>query len=112
MSDPSREVQTMTDTSAKRGRIRVVFSPSTPLLKILVVVLLTFSLVALAALNWVRIRVQSQTEDLRAQTVSVAGENQKLQERLADMDSDDAVRAIAKEELGLAEPGTVMIQPN
>lgn len=100
----------MTDTSKKR--YRVVFSQSSPLLKILVVLLLTFSLVALAALTWVKFSVEKQTEALREEAVAVSGENQKLENRLADMESDDTVKEIAKEELGLAEPGTVIIQPN
>lgn len=100
----------MTDTSKKR--YRVVFSQSSPLLKILVVLLLTFSLVALAALTWVKLSVEKQTEALREESVAVSGENQKLENRLADMESDDTVKEIAKEELGLAEPGTVIIQPN
>lgn len=100
----------MTDTSKKR--YRVVFSQSSPLLKILVVLLLTFSLVALAALTWVKLSVEKQTEALREEVVAVSGENQKLENRLADMESDDTVKEIAKEELGLAEPGTVIIQPN
>lgn len=100
----------MTDTSKKR--YRVVFSQSSPLLKILVVLLLTFSLVALAALTWVKLSVEKQAEALREEAVAVSGENQKLENRLADMESDDTVKEIAKEELGLAEPGTVIIQPN
>ena len=100
----------MTDTTKKR--YRVVFSQSSPLLKILVVLLLTFSLVALAALTWVKLSVEKQTEALREEAVAVSGENQKLENRLADMESDDTVKEIAKEELGLAEPGTVIIQPN
>lgn len=100
----------MTDTSKKR--YRVVFSQSSPLLKILVLLLLTFSLVALAALTWVKLSVEKQTEALREEAVAVSGENQKLENRLADMESDDTVKEIAKEELGLAEPGTVIIQPN
>ena len=102
----------MTDTSVQTGRYRVVFSQSSPLLKVLVVLLLAFSLVALAALSWVKISVQKQTEDLRSQAVAVAGEDQKLEDRLAEMENRDTVGEIAKEELGLAEPGTVIIQPN
>ena len=102
----------MTETSARGGRVRLVFRPSTPLLKILVVLLLTFSLVALVALTWVRVRVERQTAELRGEAVAVAGANKTLEERLSDMDSDKTVRGIAREELGLAEPGTVIIQPN
>ena len=62
----------MTDSTVKAGSVRVVFSPSSPLLKILVVVLLTFSMVALAALTWVKLTVQSQTEAIAAEAAAVA----------------------------------------
>ena len=79
------------------------------LLKILVVVLLTFSMVALAALTWVKLTVQSQTEAIAAEAAAVAGQNRVLEQRVENMDSDDTVRAIAQEELGLIDPDTVLI---
>ena len=93
----------MTDSTVKALSVRVVFSPSSPLLKILVVVLLTFSMVALAALTWVKLTVQSQTEAIAAEAAAVAGQNRVLEQR------DDTVRAIAQEELGLIDPDTVLI---
>lgn len=99
----------MTDSTVKAGSVRVVFSPSSPLLKILVVVLLTFSMVALAALTWVKLTVQSQTETIAAEAAAVAGQNRVLEQRVENMDSDDTVRAIAQEELGLIDPDTVLI---
>lgn len=100
----------MTESSVKAGSVRIVFSPSSPLLKILVVVLLVFSTVALAALNWVNLTIRSQTEDMRAETAAAAGRNQVLEERMEDMSSDDTVRAIAREELGLVDPKIVLIE--
>lgn len=100
----------MTESSVKAGSVRIVFSPSSPLLKILVVVLLVFSTVALAALNWVNLTIRSQAEDMRAEAAAAAGRNQVLEERMEDMSSDDTVRAIAREELGLVDPKIVLIE--
>lgn len=100
----------MTESSVKAGSVRIVFSPSSPLLKILVVVLLVFSTVALAALNWVNLTIRSQTEDMCAEAAAAAGRNQVLEERMEDMSSDDTVRAIAREELGLVDPKIVLIE--
>ena len=100
----------MTESSVKAGSIRIVFSPSSPLLKILVVVLLVFSTVALAALSWVNLTIRSQTEDMRSEAAAVAGRNQVLEKRMEDMSSDDTVRAIAREELGLVDPKIVLIE--
>ena len=72
----------MTDSTVKALSVRVVFSPSSPLLKILVVVLLTFSMVALAALTWVKLTVQSQTEEIAAEAAAVAGQNRVLEQRV------------------------------
>ena len=100
----------MQESSVKIGRTRIVWNRSSTLLKILILSLVVFSMLALAALSWVRLSVQSQiadTRNLAAQT----GQNRQLQERLADMESDEAVRAIASEELGLVDPDAVIIQP-
>lgn len=100
----------MTQSAAHTGSIRVVFSPSSSLLKILVVLLLVFSLVALAALTWVRLTVQSQAEAMRSEAVAVDGRNKVLSQRMEDLESDDTVRAIAQEELGLVDPNTILIK--
>ena len=100
----------MTQNTAHTGSIRVVFSPSSSLLKILVVLLLVFSLVALAALTWVRLTVQSQADAMQSEAAAVSGRNRVLSQRIENMDSDDTVRAIAQEELGLADPDTVFIK--
>ena len=101
----------MQESSVKIGNTRIVWNHSTPLLKILVLSLVVFSMLALAALSWVRLSVQSQIADTRNLVAQTAGENRKLQERLADMESDDAVRAIAEAELGLVDPKAVIILP-
>lgn len=101
----------MQESSVKIGNTRIVWNRSTPLLKILVLSLVVFSMLALAALSWVRLSVQSQIADTRNLAAQTAGENRKLQERLADMESDDAVRAIAEAELGLVDPKAVIILP-
>ncbi len=99
----------MTEPSVKVGNVRITFSHSSTLLKMLVVALLVFSLVAVAALTWVRIRVESQTQAIEAEAIAVSGENQKLNDRLADMESDEAIEEIAKEELGLVDPDATIM---
>ena len=89
----------MQESSVKIGSTRIVWNRSTPLLKVLILSLVVFSMLALAALSWVRLAAQT------------AGQNRRLQERLTDMESDGAIRAIASEELGLVDPDAVIIQP-
>ncbi len=102
----------MTESTVKIGNTRVVFKNSTVLLKILILTLLVFSMLALAALSWVRVRVQTQTRELQAQIAQESGINRQLSDRLEDMTSDEAVRKIAEQELGLVNPNTVLITPN
>ena len=101
----------MQESSVKICRTRIVWNRSSTLLKILILSLVVFSMLALAALSWVRLSVQSQIADTRNLAAQTAGQNRQLQERLADMESDEAVRAIASEELGLVDPDAVIIQP-
>lgn len=102
----------MTESTVKIGNTRVVFKNSTMLLKILILTLLVFSMLALAALSWVRVRVQTQTQDLQSQIAQESGINRQLSDRLKDMNSDEAVQEIAEQELGLVNPNTVLITPN
>ena len=102
----------MTESTIKIGNTRVVFKNSTMLLKILILTLLVFSMLALAALSWVRIRIQTQTQDLQSQIAQESGINRQLSDRLEDMTSDEAVQEIAEQELGLVKPNTVLITPN
>lgn len=102
----------MTESTVKIGNTRVIWKHSTPVLKMLICTLLVFSVLALAALSWVKLSVQAQTQELQNQAAQLEGANRKLSDRITDMTSDDAVRAIAEEELGLVSPDTVLIQPN
>ena len=102
----------MTESTVKIGNTRVVFKNSTVLLKILILTLLVFSMLALAALSWVRVRVQAQTRELQSQIAQESGINRQLSDRLEDMTSDEAVQKIAEQELGLVNPNTVLITPN
>lgn len=101
----------MTESSVKVGNTRIVWNHSTPLLKILVVSLVVFSMLAMAALSWVKLSVREQTRQTLELAAQTAGQNRKLEERLGDMESEEAVRAMAEEELGLVDPKAVVIVP-
>lgn len=93
------------------GKVQIVWSRSTTLLKALVILLIVFSMVALVALNWVRASIQKQTEAVRAEAAAVEDRNEVLKERMEDISSIDSVQEIAKEELGLVSPNTILIKP-
>ena len=80
-------------------------------LKVLLIVLILFSTAALAALRWVHNGIQAQTENLRAEAAAVEYANSVLEQKKADLGSVQSIQDIAKEELGLVNPDTVVIDP-
>ena len=52
------------------GNVQFVFRPSSALLKIVVIVLIVFSMAALISLSWVRQSIQVKTEDMRQQALN------------------------------------------
>lgn len=101
----------MSEPVIRIGKTQIIWNHSSALLKILVILLLVFSMVALVALNWVRISIANQTEAMRAEAAAVEAANQKLTERIENKDSQQVIRDIAKEELGMVSPDTILIQP-
>ena len=54
---------------------------------------------------------RQRAEDLRQSALALEQEQQDLQNRINDLGTDEAVRQIAQEELGLVDPDTVIIIP-
>ena len=91
------------------GNIRVVFHPSSRALKIMVIVLIVFSMIALTALSWVKISIQNRTEELRGEAAALEEKNADLEQKIADPTALDSIREIAREFLGLVDPDTIII---
>ena len=92
-------------------KVKFVVRPSTPLLKIVVILVILFSMAALLALTWVRNSIQSQTADLQSQAAELEHQNEKLEEKIGQLDSVQSVKDIAREELGLVDPDEVVVDP-
>ena len=95
----------------RKPRRRLVVRSGSPALKIVMTVLIVFSMAALTALAWVRGSIRSQVEDLRQEAAALEQENRELQEKINALGSVQSVQDIAREELGLVDPNTVVIQP-
>ena len=91
--------------------VKFVLRPSSPLLKIVVILVILFSMAALLALTWVRSSIQARTADLQAQAAELEYQNQELEEKIGQLDSEQSVKDIAREELGLVDPDEVVIDP-
>lgn len=92
-------------------KAKIVVRPSHPALKIAVMALIVFSTAALIALGWVHGAIAEQTEKLRGEAAVIEYANSALEQRIENPDSIDHVREIAKEELGLVDPKTIVIDP-
>ncbi len=91
--------------------MKVAFRPSSPALKIALMALIVFSILALIALRWVHNGILEETQNLKDEAAAIEQANQDLEEKTKDPDSLENVKDIAREELGLEDPNTVIIDP-
>lgn len=91
--------------------MKVVVRPGPPALKIVLILLILFSILALAALRWVTIGIQSRTDEMRGEAAQAEHEKQELQEKIDALGSVKSVEQIAQEELGLIDPDTIILDP-
>ena len=94
------------------GKVRVVFHPSSRALKITIIVLIVFSIIAMTALSWVKISIQNRTEELRSEAAALEEENAALTEKIENPGALENILDLARELLGLVDPDTVIIDPN
>ena len=94
------------------GKIQLIIRPSSPLLKIVVIVLIVFSMAALISLSWVRQSIQTRTEAMRQEAYYLELENAELEKKITELDTVQSVQDIAREELDMVDPNTVVIVPN
>ena len=95
----------------RKRKVKVVVRPSTPLLKIIVIVFILFAMAALVALSWVRSSILARTEDLREEAAELEYENLELTEKIGELGGLESVQDIAEGELGYVNPDTVLITP-
>lgn len=92
-------------------RVRIVYTRSSTLTKTVVMSAVALSMVALLALSLSTRIVKDQTEDLTDQAAQLEQENNRLEENVEGLGSADSVEQIAKDELGLVDPDTIVIDP-
>lgn len=88
---------------------KVVFRSGSLMLKIVVMVLIVFSMATLIALRWVHTGIQEQTGALCAEAAALEQKNSDLQEKIGELGSVKSVEDIARSELGLADPNTIIL---
>lgn len=93
------------------SRMQIEFRRSRPLTKIVVCGAIVLSMAALITLRLAQDHILAQTDDMRSKAAYLEHENAKLDDRIENMDSVQGVEQIAKEELGLVHPDTVIVDP-
>ena len=91
---------------------KVEIRPASNVLKIIVIVLILFSIAALIALRWVHNGIRAEIDALKDEAAAAEFANQELAEKKEELGSVQSIQDIAQEELGLVDPNTVLIEPH
>ena len=101
----------MAEKNIPQRTVKVEVRPASNILKIILILLILFSIVALVALRWVHNGILSQIDELKDEVSGLEYANEVLEQKTEDLGSVQSIQDIAKEELGLVDPDTVIIDP-
>ena len=90
---------------------KLVIRKSPKAVKLVLALAILLAVVALGALRMLHLGIIAEAEDLRKEAAGLEQENQDLQEKTGELGSVKSVEDIAREELGLVDPDTVVIDP-
>ena len=93
------------------SRFRLVYKRSKPLTKIVVLCAIVLSMVTLLAIRQQLLDAQALKDSLNDKAAQLEQENGQLEDKIDGLGSVDSVEQIAKDELGLVDPDTVIIEP-
>ena len=92
-------------------RIRLVFKRSSRLTKIAVCAAVALSTVTLLYLHSAIQGAKTEEEELRKQAQQAQQENADLKNKIEILGSAQSAEQIARDELGMVDPDTIIIQP-
>ena len=99
----------MTQKNTPPKKVNVEVRPASNILKIILTVLILFSIVALIALRWVHNGILTQIDELKDEASGLEYANEVLDKKTEELGSVQSIQDIAKEELGLVDPDTTII---
>ena len=99
----------MAKKSTQSKYVKVEVRPASHILKIILILLILFSIVALIALRWVHNGILTQIEELKDEASGLEYANEVLDQKTEELGSVQSIQDIAKEELGLVDPDTILI---
>ena len=101
----------MAQNSTPHKRVKVEIRPASNILKVLLIILILFSIVALMALRWVHNGILTEISDLKQEASDLEYANQELDRKTEEIGSVQSIQDIAEEELGLVDPNTILVEP-
>ena len=93
-------------------KIRVKFRKASLPLKIVVLAMVVLSMAALLLVWLYKQDAQKEYDKLRDQAITLEQENNRLQQAIDQLGTVQGIAQIAKEQLGLVDPDTVIIEPD
>ena len=90
------------------GSVKLVFQPTHPMVKVIVLIAILLSTAALVALGVARQDARARTAALQEQAAQLEQANNRLVSYIEQLDTEEGIQRIAAEELGLVRPGTVV----
>ena len=101
----------MAEKSIPPKNVKVEVRPASNILKIVLIILILFSIVALVALRRVHNGILTQIDELKEEASGLEYANAELDQKTEELGSVQSIQDIEKEELGLVDPDTVIIDP-
>ncbi len=92
-------------------RVKPVWCHSSKKAKAALLCAIVVSAGALLALGNLRADADAQVQALREQAARLEQENDRLEAQIEDLGSVDSIQDIARDELGLVDPDTAVLQP-
>ena len=100
----------MANNNTPPRKVKVEVRPASNILKIILILLILFSIVALVALRWVHNGILDQIGALKDEASGLEHANSELERKTEELGSVQSIQDIAKEELGLVDPDTIIFE--
>lgn len=94
-----------------KSKVKIRLRKSSPVVKIALIAVLVISIVALLMLRSALLDTRKQTDELRQEAAGLEQSIEKLRQDLDDLGTIEGIVRLAKEKLGLIEPGSVVVSP-
>lgn len=101
----------MTKLIAALKRVRIVFRRTTPMTRTVILSAIALSMAAVLIVQLSIGAERARAEELKQQAAQLEQDNDRLEENIGDLGSADSVEQIAKDELGMVDPDTVVVTP-